>query len=32
VARRGQALLCDLGYLLVSLGARLESYGLAQES
>jgi hypothetical protein len=31
LARGGRELLCDLGYLLVSLGARLESYALAQE-
>jgi hypothetical protein len=32
LARRGQALLCGLGYQLVSLGARLESYAQPQES
>ena len=31
-ARRGRGLLCELGYLLVALGARLEAYALAQEA
>ena len=31
LVRRGRELLCELGYLLVSVGARLESYALAQE-
>ncbi len=31
LARRGQWLLCQLGYHLVALGARLEAYSLAQE-
>ena len=32
LARRGWWLLCELGYLLVALGARLEAHTLAQEA
>ena len=31
LAHRGQWLLCELGYQLVALGARLEAYSLAQK-
>ena len=30
LSRQGRLLLCQLGYLLVALGARLEAYGLPQ--
>jgi hypothetical protein len=30
LSQRGRSLLCELGYQLVALGARLEEYALAQ--